>query len=134
MEQNVEKITMNNRMLAIVVRKAFDTPGLSFVTPDDFPFQLGVHISMAGANVKPHSHKPFAELKNLYPQEFFYVESGKIEIGLYNGKEMHKKVILDKGDMIVLNCPHDVRFIDDSKFVELKQGPYRGKDEEKEYF
>lgn len=133
MPKEVEKVSVDGNILAIIIRSSFNEPGLSFMTPEDFPFQLGIHICRAGTHVKPHRHKPFKELKNIYPQEFFYVENGKVEVGLYNDGKMHSGAILGKGDMIVLNCPHEVRFLEDSKFVELKQGPYRGKDEEKEY-
>lgn len=131
--QNLERVSSDGKILAIIIRSSFNQPGLNFVTPEDFPFQLGMHIYKEGTHIKPHRHKPFKELKNVYPQEFFYVESGKVEIGLYNDREKHSSIILSKGDMIILNCPHEVRFLEDSKFVELKQGPYRGKDEEKEY-
>ncbi|MBI3026875.1 hypothetical protein HYY70_02075 [Candidatus Woesearchaeota archaeon] len=133
MEHHVERIVADDKVLAIVVRNSFAKPGLNFITPEDFSFQLGVHISKAGINVKAHRHKPFKELKNVYPQEFFYVENGKVEIGIYNERDKHSSVLLGGGDMIILNCPHEVKFIEDSKFVELKQGPYRGKDAEKEY-
>ena len=132
--QNIEEINEDGKILAIVIRNAFNKPGCSFVTPDDFPFQLGVHISEAETRIRAHRHVPFKELRNVYPQEFFYVESGKIEVGIYNNMDKHSKIILGKGDMVVLNCAHEVTFLKDSKFVELKQGPYRGKDAEKEYF
>ena len=132
--RDVEKIEVDGKILAIVIRKSFNKQGCNFVTPEDFPLQLGFHVSKAGTQVMAHSHVPFKELKNIYPQEFFYVESGKIEVGLYYNTDRYSKVILNKGDMILLNCSHEVKFLEDSKFIELKQGPYRGKDVEKEYF
>ncbi|MBI1936253.1 hypothetical protein HYS31_07490 [Candidatus Woesearchaeota archaeon] len=133
MGEKVEKIYANEELLAVVVRHDFDAPSLSFVTPDSFPFQLGVHFSKAGTHVKPHRHIPFKELKNLAPQEFFYLEKGKVEVGIYHKNSLFKKIVMDKGDMIVLNCAHELVFLEDSKLAELKQGPYRGKDAEKEY-
>ena len=133
LNSKVEGIVAEGELLAVVVRHDFDAKGLSFVTPNDFPFQLGIHISEAGTHVKPHRHVPFKELKNLAPQEFFYIESGKVEVGIYRKNLIYKKIILNKGDMIVLNCAHEVKFLEDSKLAELKQGPYRGKDAEKEY-
>lgn len=131
--KSFEEISVDGKILAIVIRKSFDKRGCNFVTPEDFPFQLGVHLNGAGTHVKAHRHIPFEKLANIYPQEFFYVESGQIKVNLYNGDDEHSKIILNEGDMIILNCPHEVVFLKDSKFVELKQGPYRGKDAEKEY-
>ena len=133
MMEYVEKIVIDGKVLAIVMRKNFNKLGCNFVTPIDLTFQLGVHIEKSGTHIKAHKHIPFKELKEVYPQEFFYVEYGKIEVGIHNENNIHKKVILSEGDMILLNCPHEVKLLEDSKFLELKQGPYRGKDAEKEY-
>ena len=133
-KKDIEEIKADDKILAIVIRSAFNSPGLNFVTPNEFPFQLGLHNRPAGTHIPPHKHKPFKELRNLYVQEFFFIESGKIEFSIYNNHELHAKVILTKGDMIILNCPHEMRFLEDSRTAELKQGPYRGKDAEKEFF
>ncbi len=132
--KSVEEISVDGKILAIVIRKSFDKHGCSFVTPDKFPFQLGVHLNEAGTHIKAHRHISFKNLKNIYPQEFFYVERGQIKVNIYNDKDKHSKIILNEGDMILLNCSHEVIFLKDSKFIELKQGPYRGKNAEKEYF
>ncbi len=132
--EHTEKIIENGHLLAVIIRNKFCKEGCGFATPDEFPFQVGIHLSKADTHIKAHGHVPFKELKDLYPQEFFYVESGKVEIGLYTkDKKKHSKIILNKGDMIVLNCAHELTFLEDTKMIELKQGPYRGKDEEKEY-
>ena len=133
MSEKIEKIKANGNILAIVIRHNYNEPGSNFTTPDEFPFQLGVHIRERGSEVKAHRHIPFRDIKELYPQEFFYVEKGKIEVGLYKDIHKYSEVILNKGDMLVVNCPHEVKFLEDSKLIELKQGPYRGKDAEKEY-
>lgn len=130
----VDKITVDGTILAILVRHRFRKPGCSFFTPNDFPFQLGIHIREADELVQAHQHVSFAELKNLPAQEFFYIESGKIEIGIYNGKKLYTTLMLEKGDMIVLNCAHHLKFLSKTKMIELKQGPYRGREVEKEYF
>ena len=42
------------------------------------------------------------------------------------------EVYLGAGDTIILNTGHAVTFLDEAtKVVELKQGPYRGRTEEK---
>ena len=127
-----ETITAGEAVLAIVVRHV-TKEGLTFFTPPDFPFQLGVHIRKKGEKAQAHKHHPFTELKNFPAQEFFYVEKGKVTVGLYHRDKEHSRVVLLSGDMIVLNCAHDVVFAEDSRMIEIKQGPYRGKDVEKRY-
>lgn len=131
-KMSIEKITEEKNILAIVVRSNLSNPGLNFFTPNDFPFQLGIHLRKKHEFVPAHKHSPFKELKNLPAQEFFYVEEGKVEVDMFNGENKQiKKTTLNKGDMILLNCGHSIKFLEDSKLIELKQGPYRGREEEK---
>lgn len=133
-KKNLERIEVNGQVLALIVRSEYNEPGYNFVSPVEFPLQLGVSIRKEGEHVKPHMHVAFKELHNIPVQEFLYIKSGEVEISLFYNKEKYKKTILKDGDMILLNCAHEVKFLKDTKVIELKQGPYRGKDVEKEYF
>ncbi len=130
----VERVESDGKVLAIVVRAGFDNAGCTFATPNDFALQLGVHVREGNTEIKAHKHVSFKEIKELAAQEFFYVEKGKVEVGLYEEDKLFRKIVLNKGDMVVLNCAHDVKFLEDTKMIELKQGPYRGKEVEKKYF
>ena len=133
-EKDLEKIEVDGQILAVIVRNSFNKPGFNFVSPIEFPLQLGVSVRKEGEYVKPHKHIPFKELRNIPAQELLYIESGKAEINLFHNKDKYKTILLEKGDMVLLNCGHEVKFLKDTKMIELKQGPYRGKDVEKEYF
>jgi hypothetical protein len=130
----VEEIIYNNELLAIVARNGSVNEELEWPTPPYFPLQLGIHERKGNTFLRRHNHLPFDELKNVSVQEFIYVESGKVEFVLYHNKKEVKRVILKTKEMIVLNCGHSMEFLEDSKIVEIKQGPYRGNDGEKEYF
>lgn len=130
----VEKITFKDQILAIVVRNGSTNQELQWPTPPDFPLQLGIHERKKGSFLIPHNHIPFDVLKNLQVQEFIYLEKGKLKFFLYHEKKEVETVILNAKEMILLNCGHSVEFLEDSKIVEIKQGPYRGNDMEKEYF
>jgi hypothetical protein len=139
----VEKVERNGLILAIVIRSnSFkfmedSNKEIAFTTPDEFPLQVGLHNWQAGKVVKEHFHLPFEKLENFPVQEFFYVVSGKIRIDLYDQRENDAKVseiIVETGDTIILNTGHGMESLEPSKLVELKQGPYRGKDLEKRYF
>ena len=47
---SIEKIKQDGELLAIVVRKSISTP-LNFVTPDEFPIQLGFHNRKKGEQI-----------------------------------------------------------------------------------
>jgi mannose-6-phosphate isomerase-like protein (cupin superfamily) len=141
MSEYIEKVERNGKILAIITRaKIFSELSkenkMVFVTPDEFPFQIGVHSRERGEIIKPHFHLPFIELKDFPVQEFFYVISGSVKIDLYDERENDQKVaevIINEGDTIVLNTGHGFTFLDDAKLIELKQGPYRGRDQEKRF-
>ena len=130
----IEKIEQDGKLLAIVVRKDIDDK-LTFVTPDEFPLQLGFHNRKKGEEIIPHLHRNIPELKDLPSHEMFHVIQGKVQVNVFDSrKELAKQVILDSGDTIFSTSGHSMTFLEDSKVLEVKQGPYRGKEEEKEYF
>ena len=129
-----EKVEMDGNLLAIIVKKKFNKLGYNFLSPNDFPLQLGINFRKKGEHVPAHQHVPFKELLNFPVQEFIYIENGKMELKLFHYKKKCKEIVLNSGDMVLLNCGHEVRFLEDTKMIEIKQGPYRGKDGEKEHF
>ena len=43
------------------------------------------------------------------------------------------EIIAEVGDTVILNTGHGMIFLEDTELVELKQGPYRGREEEKRF-
>lgn len=143
MNDHIEKVIHNEKILAIVIRAQAvnnleQTGGsILFATPDEFPFQVGLHNWDTGKVIKEHFHLPFEKLENFPVQEFFHIISGKVRIDLYDDRENDLKVAeitVSTGDSVILNTGHGMESIEPAKLVELKQGPYRGKDLEKRYF
>ena len=138
-----ENIVHRDVLCAIVLRaKQVNNFGDSkekfyFFTPENFPFQAGLQNRLKGEQVVAHFHKPLLHLESLPVQEFLYVLSGKAVVDLYyteRGAQVGAKiaeVVLGSGDSIILNTGHGVTFLEDTKFFNIKQGPYRGRDEEK---
>ena len=138
----VENVIYKNKLLAVIIRAhalnelQLSGKKVSFHTPDHFPLQLGIHARQKGDRVSAHFHKAFPELKNLSVQEFFYVKSGKVKINLHDESENDAKVseiIAETGDTVLLNTGHGMVFLEHTELIELKQGPYRGRDEEKRF-
>ena len=138
----IENVVYKGKLLAVIIRaKALDElqasgKKMSFHTPDHFPLQVGLHARSKGDIVPAHFHNPFPELKNLAVQEFFYIKSGRIKIDLFDDQENDAKVsevLVGEGDTVVLNTGHGLTFLENTKLIELKQGPYRGKEEEKRF-
>jgi hypothetical protein len=91
---------------------------------------LGIHNMSKEEYIKAHTHAPFENL-SMQVQEIFFLEKGKISVCVYDGKEKIKEVSVLTGEIILLNCVHSIEFLEDTKMVEVKQGPYRQKNMEK---
>lgn len=134
-----EKIMYNDNLLAVVLRAVklaeFEQSGekVFFPTPLDFQFQFGVQNRNMGEKVEPHFHIPF-ENKGIAPaQEIFFVLNGQVRVDLYEKETKTKveEIILEKGDIMVANTGHGLEFLASGQLMVVKQGPYRGRDEEK---
>lgn len=128
----VEKIEHSGGLIALIIREDASSEGVEFLTSDDSPFQVGVLTYAKGSTVKPHIHKPKPRVIKI-TQEVLYVQKGEVELELYDktGKKIHA-CTLSKGDTVLLAAGgHGLRMLDDSKIIEVKQGPYLP--DEKEY-
>ena len=129
----LEEIKSNNgKIIAIVVEKDFNKDGINFISKEDFPLQLGVNNYRKGSIIKPHFHIE-KEITINKIQEVIHIESGRIIVNLYdlNGKKI-KSVELSTGDTIFLvDGGHGFEILEDTKIIEVKQGPYLGKDKDK---
>lgn len=129
----VENIKKDEKILAVILRNSSPGKKVEFLTPSEFPLQLGVHKRKKNEFVEAHEHMPFKELKNLQVQEAIFVKKGRVSVDIYNKKELVKNVILHSNDIILLNSGHSLKFLEDTELIEVKQGPYRGKEYEKSY-
>jgi len=130
----VEKIESNGVLFALIIRKEIELNGVNFFTVPDNSFQLGLLKHKKGIEIKPHIHKTSGKIINCI-QEVLHVERGTIEVQVYNcdGEEI-KSIILNPCDTILfINGGHGLKIIEDAKIIEVKQGPYEGPDNDKEF-
>jgi len=97
--------------------------------------QVGVQIRKKGGTIKSHTHKSTKkEIKNI--QEFIHVVYGKIRVTIYNeeSKEI-SNIVLNSGDsMLQVRGGHGFEILEDTKLIEVKQGPYGGVKKDKRKF
>ncbi len=131
--EGFEKIFHNDQLLAIVVRDNFNEAGPTFFTGEEHGFQLSVHNVEKGKRYKAHISLPFKILEGLNPNKVYFMKKGKSRIDLYDneGAEIGE-TILNQGDLILfISGGHGCDILDDSFMIELKQGPYRGVEQDK---
>jgi hypothetical protein len=131
--ESVESIEADGKPIAIIVRRSFNKPGVTFFSPFEFSQQLGLLIHSAGHEVKAHHHNLIARDVRV-TQEVLHVMEGRMEIHLYDEKkEFLGSRILTQGDTVLLAYGgHGINILEPSKILEVKQGPYAGK-EDKEF-
>lgn len=127
-----EEIAHDGKVIAIVIRKSFQKSGINFVSEKDFPLQLGVNSYKKGESIKPHSHLNKKLTINKI-QEVVHFESGKATVTLYDADgNKFRTLELSEGDTIFfVEGGHGFTMLEDTKIMEVKQGPYFGKDKDK---
>ena len=120
-----EKIELNGKIIAIIIRSNFSKDGIEFFTPNDFSQQLGYMKRSEGYQIEPHIHNSVSREIKL-TQEILFIKSGKIRVDLYDEqKEYFESRVLNRGDIILLaNSGHGIMVLEKSEIIEVKQGPY----------
>jgi hypothetical protein len=130
----VEIIRWGDQPLTYIIR-AGDLPAeTTFVTPPEFKQQVGFVVYRQGGEIAPHVHRPL-ERHLVGTSEVLVLRSGRCLLDVYN--DDHGLVAtreLQAGDtMLMVGGGHGFRMLEDTVFLEVKQGPYTGM-EEKERF
>lgn len=122
----------DGKIIAIVVKGNFEKDGVNFVSKEDFPLQLGISSYKKDNRIKPHFHIE-KEIKVNKIQEVVHIESGRTIVSLHDSNgEKFKSIELSTGDTIFfVDGGHGLKMLEDTKILEVKQGPYFGKDKDK---
>ncbi len=129
-----EKIVDGDLTLAIVIRGDDWEEGLSFVSSDKDYQQVGIWGYGKGKELAAHIHltEPRQALRT---QEVVFVRDGRIKAKIYTEKrEFLTSVELGSGDTIILlNGGHGYDILEDNtKVLEVKNGPYPGAEKDRE--
>lgn len=133
-EQHIERITWEDQPLAYIIRAEVAPDKTTFVTPPEFKQQVGFVVYPKGGEIKRHVHVPL-ERHLVGTSEVLVIRSGLCEIDIYNDeRELVATRELRPGDvMLMVGGGHGFRMLEDTVFLEVKQGPYTGL-QEKEVF
>jgi len=123
----LQEIFDGNQLIAIVIPNDLEANGVKFITPQDFPFQVGLLVHPADTILKAHTHKKLKIETDIF-QEILIIQSGVVAVDLYGMKNKFlTSVELKSGDSILfVDGGHGVRIIEDARILEVKQGPYPG--------
>jgi hypothetical protein len=130
----IDKIFIETKLIAIILRSSFKSDGIEFFTPDYFSQQLGYMKRPQGYIIQPHVHNSVVREVH-FTKEVLFIKSGKIRVDFYDEKQIYlESRILCKGDVILLAFGgHGFEILEESEIIEIKQGPYAG-NEDKTHF
>ena len=114
-------------MLSIIIRDNYHATGITFITPDDYPHQLGYMNREKDYVIAPHVHNRVPRTVD-FTQETLVVKSGVVRVDFYTQEQKYlESRIIYKGDIILLAAGgHGFKMIQPSEMIEIKQGPYAG--------
>ncbi|PYJ12408.1 MAG: hypothetical protein DME93_07525 [Verrucomicrobia bacterium] len=132
--EHIEHIAWNGKPLAYIIRAEMNPQKTTFLTPPEFKQQVGFVVYPAGGEIQRHVHRPL-QRHLVGTSEVLIIRRGRCEIDIYNnGRELVATRELRRGDiMLMVDGGHGFRMLEDTVFLEVKQGPYTGIDE-KEHF
>lgn len=132
--QLLEVINWGDQPLAYIIRPNPLPEQTTFLTPPELKQQVGFVVYPAEGEITPHAHRPL-ERHLVGTSEVLVVEKGRCIADIYNDeRELVASKELQAGDVILLvDGGHGFRMLEDTVFLEIKQGPYTGL-EEKERF
>lgn len=125
--ENIERIYYRDILLSIIIRDNYHAEGITFITPEDTPHQLGYMNREADYIIAPHVHNKVPRIIE-YTQETLIIKSGEVRVDFYtDDREYIESRLLYKGDIILLAYGgHGFKMMQPSEIVEIKQGPYCG--------
>jgi uncharacterized protein with PhoU and TrkA domain len=134
MDNYVEVITANAQTLCYVIRNDVRPEKTTFITPPDGKQQVGFIVYPKGGIIARHTHKPL-ERHIIGMAEVVVVRSGHCQIEVYDESlSLVTTRDLYQGDVVIMvGGGHGFQILEDTVLLEIKQGPYLGKDD-KELF
>lgn len=119
-------------LLALLVRDWSGAEGVRWFTDPSQTLQLGWMRRPAGHVILPHEHREEPRLITAVA-EVLLLRRGVLKVELYGQTEVVTRT-MQAGDMIVLYAGgHGFEGLTEFELVEVRQGPYLGRDAEKRF-
>lgn len=130
-----EEIKHDGELIATILRANYASDQTTFFSPPNFSQQLGYIVYKKNGVIKAHFHKQIHR-KITLTQEVLLIKKGKLVVNFYTtDKEYITSRELNSGDVIFLcSGGHGFEMLENTEMIEVKQGPYSGKEGDKELF
>ena len=131
---HVEIVSFGDQILCHIVRAALRPEQTQFLTPPDFKQQVGFVVYPKGGTIARHVHRQL-ERRLVGTSEVLILRAGRCEIDIFNDdRTLVATRELAEGDVVLMvGGGHGFRILEDTVFLEIKQGPYIGVDEKERF-
>lgn len=104
----------------------------SFITPDSSNFQIGIAVNNDAKTYVPHVHTSI-ERTITGTAEFIFILQGRMDVVFLDGagKPVGKTSITSQMGFVQTRGGHAISTEPNTRFIEVKQGPYMGHDADK---
>ena len=129
-----ERIMDDGRVLCYIVRGTVNPDKTAFLTPPELNLQVGFIVYPAEHEIPRHVHRPI-DRTIVGTSEVLVVWQGRCEIDVYADNRQHVATReIRQGDIVIMvSGGHGFRMSEDTVLLEVKQGPYPGRDEKERF-
>ncbi len=130
-----EFIRSGELALGIFLRGHESPEKTQFLTTNEEPLQCGLGVFKKGSAVEPHKHVSDPATINEF-QEFILIRKGKAMATVFTpeGERVCRIEMLPGDALLLLRGGHAFEFLEDTHLLEVKQGPYIGREKMKHVF
>lgn len=132
----MHEVIITDKVVARHITTEDIKPGLNFFSLDEEYIQVGAWNYDEGKELLAHIHNEVGRIvKRTY--ETLYVISGSIEAVIYDLEENKlETLVIKSGEVLVLlECGHGYKILEnDTKVIEIKNGPYLGAEVDRRRF
>lgn len=115
----------NGNLIAQIVNVNEADGYKQFYTENEEDIQFGIFNLPNNEKIQKHYH-PEQARKIKTTSEVLILLSGSMKVSLYDESQKHlKDITLNEGNVLItVSGGHGIEVLEDSKFIEIKQGPY----------
>lgn len=130
----IKNVAHNGQLYALFVTGKPQVDGAKFLTEASDEFQIGIFERGTGYEVKPHRHPERSDTVHA-TSEFLYVQEGAAEVTVFDDewKVLHKQNVSAGDFLVFFRGGHALTMLQETRLIEVKQGPFKGDKEGKEY-
>lgn len=129
----MKRIASGSQIYALLLYADDFQIGANFVSEAEWPLQVGLMTLPSGHSIAAHAHLLRDSPKVQPTQEFLMVIAGRMEVDFFDEmKQCFQTETLHQGEALFqIRGGHAFRFLEPTRLIEVKSGPYLGREKDK---